>query len=134
MPKRCPSCDFLKPAGVRKCPACGLVPSFAEDVETDEGELEKLSKSARKEYTVAAKQEFLSGLNQWCRDRGWTPGRKGCFGTALKMYKNKFGTEPPSGIEWGAVGPITDDVKNFITHSIIRRNKQREKAEAQCIT
>jgi len=132
LPKRCPSCDFLKPAGVRKCPACGLIPSFAEDVETDEGELEKLSKSARKEYTVAAKQEFLSGLNQWCRDRGWTPGRKGCFGTALKMYKNKFGTEPPSSLEWGAVGPITDDVKNFITHSIIRRNKQREKAEAQC--
>ncbi len=126
LPKRCPSCDFLKPAGQRKCPACGLIPTMAMDVEVSEGELEKLRKTDRKEYTFAAKQEFLAGLNQWCIDKGWKAGRKGCFGTALKMYAKKFGTEPSSKMNWGQVGPITQDVKNFITHQAIRRAHSRE--------
>ncbi|HAR37769.1 MAG TPA: ATP-dependent helicase [Porphyromonadaceae bacterium] len=127
LPKRCPSCDFLKPAGVRKCPACGLVPAFAENVEVAEGELERLRRKDRREYTAAEKQEFLAGLNQWCTDKGWNPGRKGCFGTALKMYEQKFGAEPSSKFDWGALGPITEDVRKFITHSMIRRTKSREK-------
>jgi DNA repair protein RadD len=122
LPKKCPSCDFLKPAGVRKCAACGLIPEYVEDVATLDGELEKLKKKNRKEYTVAAKEEFLGGLNQWCRSKGWIPGRGGCFGTALKMYQQKFGTQPSSQIDWGYTCKMNDDVKNFIKHLAIRRS------------
>lgn len=125
-PKRCPSCDFLKPAGVRKCPACGLIPDFAEDVETEKGELEKLKRRARKEYTLAAKEEFLGGLNQWCREKGWMPGRGGCFGTALKMYQEKFGSEPSSRMDWGHTCKISDEVRNFLKHMAIKRAHSRE--------
>lgn len=123
LPKACPSCDFLKPAGVRKCPACGLIPEHVEDVETAEGELEKLKKKARKDYSLEEKRSFLGGLNMWCFSKGWRPGRGGCFGTALKMYEQKFGCQPPSSIDWGYRCTVGEDVKNWLKHCAIKRSR-----------
>lgn len=125
LPKPCPSCDFLKPAGVRKCPACGLVPELIADVETAAGDLEKLKKKARSKYSVEDKQRFLGGLNAWCRGKGWRPGRGGCFGTALRIYKEKFGCDPSSKMDWGYVCEIGEDVKGWLQHCAIRRQKSR---------
>jgi superfamily II DNA or RNA helicase len=121
LPKVCSSCDFLKPAGVRKCPACGFMPQYVEEVETAPGELEKMKRKSRKDYSMEEKQAFLAGLNTWCANKGWNAGRKGVFGTALKIYKEKFGTDPSSQIDWGARGKVTEDVRNFLTHQAIRR-------------
>lgn len=129
MPKRCPSCDFLKPAGMRKCPACGLVAEFAEDVATAKGELKKLE---RKEYTLAEKQAFLGGLNSHYADvyakKGW-PVKHGCFGPAIKLYEKKFGCKPSNKIDWSYKCEISEEVKKYITADRIRWAKSKEKRE-----
>jgi predicted RNA-binding Zn-ribbon protein involved in translation (DUF1610 family) len=35
LPKECPECHFMKPAGVYVCPKCGFKPLVGQDVETD---------------------------------------------------------------------------------------------------
>lgn len=126
LPTLCPSCDYMKPAGVRKCPACGLVPEFVADVETEEGELAEIKRN-RKEYSVAQKQQFLSGLNTYAMSKGYREGRKGVFGWSLKKYEEKFGSSPSSKIDWGLRGPVSDDVSKFIHHCNIKWAKSQNK-------
>jgi len=130
LPKKCPSCDFLKPAGVRKCPACQFTPEFIQDVEFEEGELKKLQRKTRSEYTLKEKQSFLAQLNQFAFDKGFKQGKGGCFGWALMQYKEKFGSDVPSRLDWGAKEPITQEVKGFLTHMNIKRAKS--KAPEKC--
>lgn len=126
LPKACVSCDFLKPAGIRKCPACGFMPDFIEDVETSEGELEKLKRKAKKEFTLAEKQSFMSQLNQYAESKGYKMGGSGCYGWALHKYADKFGSNPPNKIKWHLTEPVGAEVKKFITHCNIRWAKTKK--------
>jgi superfamily II DNA or RNA helicase len=127
LPKKCPSCDFLKPAGVRKCPACQFEPKFIQDVDVEEGELKKLQRKNKKEYSLQDKQSFLAQLNQYAHDKGFREGKNGCYGWALHKYKDKFGTDVPSRLDWGKREPVKADVKGFITHINIAYAKSKEK-------
>lgn len=119
LPKKCPSCNFIKSPGVRKCPACGFTPEFIQDVETGEGELKKLKRKAKREYTTEQKQSFLSQLNQHCLDKGYQ------FGWASHKYKEKFGTFP-IGITKTATEPVGKEVRNYITSRIIAYKNRRK--------
>ncbi len=44
LPKPCPACKFMRPAGVHECPKCGFKPERQSDVATVEGELVKLDR------------------------------------------------------------------------------------------
>jgi len=131
LPKKCPSCDYLKAAGVRKCPACGFIPQFTQDVEVVEGELKKIQRKERKEFTLQDKKEFLGGLNQYAEDKGWKQGKKGVYGASIHKFKEKFGCIPSNQIPWDYKCPINDDVKKFIQHSNIRFAKSKEKKTAK---
>lgn len=126
LPLVCPSCDYMKPAGVRKCPACGLIAEHIADVETEEGELREVKRN-RKGYTLAQKQAFLAGLNSYAVEKGFRIGRGGVYGWSLHKYKDFFGCDPCSKIEWGARGPIGEDVRKFITHVNIKWAKSKER-------
>ncbi len=126
LPKTCPSCDFLKPPGVQTCPACGFTPKYIEDVETSEGELEKLKRKSKKEFTLAEKQSFMSQLNQYAFQKGFKAGKGGCYGWAIHKYSDKFGSSPPSKIKWNLKEPVMAEVKGFITHCNIRWAKSQE--------
>jgi superfamily II DNA or RNA helicase len=126
LPLVCPSCDYMKPAGVRKCPACGLIAEHIADVETEEGELREVKRN-RKGYTLAQKQAFLAGLNSYAVEKGFRIGRGGVYGWSLHKYKDFFGCDPCSKIEWGARGPIGEDVRKFITHANIKWAKSKER-------
>lgn len=123
LPKACPSCDFIKPAGVYECPACGFRPKYLQEIETEDGKLEKLKRKARSEYTLAEKQSFLAQLNQFANERGFKQGKNGCYGWSLHQYKDKFGSEAPSKIDWGKREPIGDEVRRWLKHSMIRKAK-----------
>jgi DNA repair protein RadD len=120
LPQKCPSCDFLKPAGVRKCPACQFTPEFVQDVEVEDRELKKLKRKVRREYSLQEKQSFLAQLNQYAADKGFKQGKKGCFGWALHKYKEKFGSDVSSRLDWGTREQIGSEVRNFITHLHIK--------------
>lgn len=122
-PKKCPSCEFIKPAGVRKCPACQFEPKFLQDVETEKGELEKLKRKARSEYTLAEKQSFLNQLNQFAAEKNFKEGKSGCYGWSLHQFKEKFGCQPSSKLNWGSREPIRIEVQNWIKHIMIKKAK-----------
>jgi len=125
-PVKCSSCDFLKAAGVQKCPQCGFKPEYAEDVETREGTLEKLQRKNRKKYSLADKMEFLGGLNQHAQNKGWKQGGRGVYGACIHKFKEKFGCVPSNQIPWGYVCPVTPDVQKFIRASAIEYAKSKK--------
>lgn len=119
LPKPCPSCDYLKPAGMRKCPACGMATEHVKGVETESGELKEIKRN-RRTYTIEQKQLFMAGLNTYAAGKGFKMGRRGVFGWALNKYKEKFGSDVPSKIDWGMRGPVTEEVQKFITYANIK--------------
>jgi len=118
LPKACPSCDFIKPAGMHKCPACGFKPEIIRDVEFEKGDLVKIQKQDRKNLGTDEKQAFLSGLNQHAKEKGYRKG-KGCWGWSLKQYETKFGCSPSSRMKWGACSEKNQMVKDWLTHMAI---------------
>lgn len=127
LPKKCPSCDYLKAPGVQKCPACQFKPEFIQDVEVSEGELKKLQRKKRSEYTLEQKQSFLSQLNQHACEKRFKEGKNGCYGWSLMKYKDKFGSDVPSRLDWGSKEPIKEEVKKYIQHLNIAYAKSKNK-------
>ena len=73
-PKPCPSCKFVRPAGVHECPKCGFAPTRQSDVEVADGELRKLDRKTRKPATPDRKQHVYSQLLHVARHRGYSEG------------------------------------------------------------
>jgi len=120
LPKKCSSCDYLKPATMHICPACGHEPKFIQKVDTIDGELKRIKRKMRKEYSLNDKQAFLAQLNQYAHEKGFREGKKGCYGWSLHKYQEKFGTEVPRRLDWALREPIQADVRGFITHLTIK--------------
>lgn len=125
LPKACPSCDWVKPAGMRKCAACGFLPDVIEDVDTAKGELEKLKRKARYEHSLADKQSFLNQLNQYAFEKGFKAGKNDCYGWSLHKYADKFGSNPSNKLKWNLRETIGKDVKGFIIHQNIKYAKSK---------
>jgi DNA repair protein RadD len=125
LPKACPSCDYIKPIGVRKCAACGFTPEFKKDVEVEDAELSKLQRKAKGDATLEQKQHWIAQLNTYAAERGMKRHYKGFYGWAVHAYKDKFGSWPPSKIEWAKQEPIGAEVRGFITHKNIKYANRR---------
>ena len=120
LPKKCSSCDFMKPPGVRKCPACGFTPNFIEDVETNQGTLEKLKRKSNRVYTRKEKQSFFNQLNQYGSEKGWSQG------AVSHKYRDKFGVWP-NRMDKHAYETVGTEVLNFIRHCNIRYAHSQKK-------
>ena len=116
LPKRCPSCDFLKPAGVVKCPACGLVPEHAEPAETVDGNIVKLVRGKGK--STMKRSDWYAGFLAYAIAKGYKRG------WAAYKYKSKFGTWPQRSSQIPP-GEITQEIMNFITRENIRWAKSK---------
>ncbi|MFA6852095.1 MAG: DEAD/DEAH box helicase family protein [Bacilli bacterium] len=131
LPKKCPSCEYIKPAGVHVCPACGFTAKHIEPIEVQAGELVKLErkkqKKDRSEYTLVDKQTFLAQLNQYAADKGYKMGKKGVFGWAIGKYVEKFGSKPPNSISWNNRAIPGEEVLNWIKHTNIKYAKGKSK-------
>lgn len=120
LPKPCPKCHVMKPAGVGKCPMCGYVYITPNKVEEQAGELTKLKK-ANRNTTPEEKREFFGGLKQYAMDKGFKSG------WASHKYKEKFGVWPNAYKDAKPVPP-NDMVKGFIQYTNIKRAKSRSVA------
>ncbi|WP_323012915.1 DEAD/DEAH box helicase [Devosia sp.] len=121
-PKECPSCAYLKPAGVHACPSCGFAPEKIEEVETIEGELAQV-KGKPKTFDKATKQRWWSGLLWYVDTRGKSRG------WASHTYKDKFGVWPRDLFDH-AIEP-DGEVRNFVKHKAIRWAKGQAKKQEQ---
>lgn len=73
-PKPCPSCKFVRPAGVHDCPKCGFKPQRQSDIEVAEGELKRLERKTKKPASPDRKQHVYSQLLHVARHRGYSEG------------------------------------------------------------
>jgi len=119
LPQTCPSCDYVKPIGVRKCPACGFTPERKPEVEAADGEIVKLQRKAKKEYNLQEKQSFLAQLNQYAFEQKYKRG------FAIHAYVDKFGCEPASRMDWWKREPVGKEVLNYTIHKQIKYANRR---------
>ncbi|WP_416777869.1 DEAD/DEAH box helicase [Xenorhabdus budapestensis] len=126
LPKECPSCHYMKPAGVYICPKCDFKPLTGEDVDVDTSRtIQKLSKKERI-YTQAEKQSFYSQLKYYQNQRA-SQGKILSDGWVGNTFKDKFGVYP-HGLH-DTLQELTPEVSNFIKHKQIAWAKSRKKTE-----
>ncbi len=126
LPKECPECHFMKPAGVYVCPKCGFKPLAGEDVKTDtRRNIRKLGRE-EKIYTKSEKQAWWSQIKFYQRQRA-SLGRPLSDGWCFHTFREKFG-EWPDGLSSFPM-EITPEVSNYIKHKLIRYAKGRQRAQ-----
>jgi len=121
LPGKCPSCSYLKPAGVHKCPSCGFAPERQSPIEAREGELVQL-RGAAKKPSRPEMQKFWSGLLWYCETRGYKRG------WASNQYREKFGVWPRSLHDVST--PPDATCRGWVVAAQIRYRKGREKRDA----
>lgn len=94
LPKKCPSCSFLKPPRMLECPSCGFKPEPKCSVVNASGELIELTDRCTVNAVSQAKDKvaFYRELKGYGANRQYKPGW-----TAYK-FKEKFG-HWPNGLE-----------------------------------
>jgi superfamily II DNA or RNA helicase len=90
LPKKCPSCTFLKPPKLLVCPSCGFKPEPKCTIVNREGELVELTDRATVNAVAQAKDKirFYQELRGYAATRGYK-----CGWTAHK-FKEKHGHWP----------------------------------------
>lgn len=128
LPKECPKCHYMKPAGVYACPKCGFKPLGGEDVETDRNrKLSRLNKGT-KVYNRDDKQRWWSELKGYQQYRA-SIGKPLSDGWCAHTYKDKFGVWP-KGFD-NTPKEISTEVHNFIKSKNIAYFKGRQKSGKQ---
>ena len=122
-PKACPSCKYVRPAGVHVCPSCGFAPTRQSDVEVAAGELVRIDRKGKKPATPDRKQHVYSQLLQVCRAKGYRPG------WAANQYREFFGVWPRN-LRDVETAPSTE-VLNWLKSQRIRFAKGQQKGEVQ---
>lgn len=120
LPKHCPSCKFMKPAGIHACPKCGFAPERQSDVEVGEGELVQVKRSKRT-IRPETKQHVWSQLLFVARKRNYSRG------WASHKYREFFDVWP-RGLRDVPATP-TQEVLNWLRSRAIAFAKGQEKPE-----
>ncbi len=128
LPKECPSCKAIKPAGAHKCPACGFAPAKQSDLEFAKGELREYSRGPedREGPPQAERQRWFAMLIWEATARGYNER------WPLHAYREKFGYPPGRDIDRGCQ-PIAPDksVRGWIVSRRIAYAKGKAKAEGR---
>lgn len=125
LPKECPKCHFMKPAGSPpKCPRCGYMPLAGEDVNTDkEAKLKSLNSKIQEPATHEEKQRFYSELKGYQRERR-AAGKAIKDGWVAHKYREKFGVWPRS-IDQKKVLPVSVETRNWLKSTFIKYSKRK---------
>jgi DNA repair protein RadD len=121
LPKPCPACKFIRPAGVHECPKCGFKPERLSDVVVGDGELVKLDR--KKPIKKEAGQHVYSQLLGYGETRGFKTG------WAYHKYAEFFGGKHPNGLRQVAAEP-TPEILGWIKSRNIAQAKAKQKQEA----
>jgi superfamily II DNA or RNA helicase len=85
LPKECPRCAYLRPAGTNVCPNCGFVARPVDKVFVADGELHELNHNKKPTFDKVDVYGQLKGI---ALERGYKPG------FAWYKFKEFFGEEP----------------------------------------
>jgi ribosomal protein L37AE/L43A len=127
LPKECPKCKYMKPAGVFQCPKCGMKPRAGEDVEVDRSrKLESLT-SEKKVWTHEDKQKLYSELVGYQKEREMK-GKPISDGWISHKYREKTGVWPKNMHRSPRVP--SPETRRWIQHQNIKFAKGRKKGQA----
>lgn len=87
LPKECPACSYLKPAGIHQCPSCGFAPERQSVIEERSGDLVQIN-GKRQASQQPDRQTFYSMLLWVQQERGYKQGY------AAAKFKDRFGVWP----------------------------------------
>lgn len=118
LPKACPSCHFMRQAGVHACPKCGFAPERRSDVETVDGQLVKVER--KKPIKKEAGQHVYSQLLGYAEMRGFKTG------WAYHKYAEFFDGKHPNGLRQVASNP-TPEILGWIKSRQIAAAKAQQK-------
>lgn len=129
LPKCCPQCVSVVPAGERSCGECGYVWPVREHVETVDGELVQFTgkgkgKPKRKRDALAELPkaevygQLLSISLERRRSRGWV----------AHAYRDIFEVWP-RGMDLVPPRPVSPEIRSFVRHKDIAYAKGRAKGE-----
>jgi DNA repair protein RadD len=135
LPRLCSQCDFLMPAGAKKCPECGYERPITTRIFEYDGELQEYdpmsgdpspTHAARKfyEYSYAEKMRFFLQLKAHGEAKGYKPG------WAKVTYREKFKDWP--AWNWNDLPSIPTgvEVANYIRSRWIAKAKASAAVEA----
>ena len=117
LPKKCPSCHFMKPAKVHACPQCGFEPERQSDVVVGDGELVKMDR--KKPAAKDTKQHVFSQL-LFIEEK-----RRYRHGWAANQYRTIFGVWP-RGLNEVTATP-TDEILNKVKANQIAYSKSAKR-------
>ena len=124
-PFKCKACNAIVPRSAQVCPICGAKMPKPPVPRHVEGELVKVEggkpKAAKREYTMAEKQEFYSGLLYIAQQRGKSEGM------AAHRYRDKFGDWPNQLRK--EPRPPSFEVEQYDRYCRIRFAKSQQKRE-----
>jgi superfamily II DNA or RNA helicase len=112
LPKKCPSCSYMKPVGIHACPKCGFAPERKSDVVNISGDLVAVKrKKAKREDKQAVYSELLAIMHKRGYKDGWVANN----------YRDYFGVWPV-GMRYETKEP-SPEILNWITSKMIRYAK-----------
>jgi superfamily II DNA or RNA helicase len=120
LPKLCPRCHFMKPAGQHKCGKCGHEPERQSDVVHAEGDLSLVERKKEK-FSMDDKRGIYEALLGYAEENGIKPG------WAYYKAKEITGVYPTSTTS-ARPGPMVEAVKNWFAHEAIKRKHGEKRA------
>ena len=119
--KTCPQC-YQEMVGLR-C-KCGYEVPMKDRLEYDQQELKKITKENNKLYSIEDKARWYAEFVGYCYKKNHK------IGYASYLYKEKFGVWPNAVKNSGQPIPPTmsDDVRGFITHTMIKKAKRNDRS------
>ena len=128
LPKECPKCHNLRPAGVSQCPNCGFKPEPGQSkIEAEDGELVEMTKpkngaKLNGHVMVGSKWiphgEFYGQLCQYAIERGYKSG------WASNQYREMVGVWPNAHKSQRPID-VSSEVNSWIRSRMIRFAKKR---------
>ena len=114
----CPRCHQIWPTlRTDICPTCGFKRERKSTVEAVAGEMVELTGVSKEKFTKEVKQNFYSQLIQYAKDKGYKDG------WSYFKFHERFNIYPHHSLE-KVPAPVTQEVRNFITHLAIKKSKQ----------
>jgi DNA repair protein RadD len=120
LPKECPKCAYLRPAGVGTCPNCGFKAEVVSNVEFQDGKLEELR---RKPKNAAAKR-FPDRVSTYGQLRMYAGLHNYKDGWASNKYREIYGVWPRD--VGGPPLPVSPDLTMWIRSRQIAWAKGRQ--------
>ena len=120
LPKPCPSCNYMKPAKVYACPACGFKPEKLNSIESAPGELVEIIRAKKENRSMSSEEKarFYGELKWIAQNRGYNAHwADNTYRAKLSVWPNAYKDAP--------MHVATPSTIAYVQSRLIRHAKRR---------